>query len=275
MPVEPLSAIGVVLAVLLLIMLILIWMIMHYAGQIWYYLNPCNKLFPKTCPAVPVATGSTSGSTSSFRGQPPTAGNQRYPPAVPAHFQGQPPAGVKRNPVAKQQQQQQGKNKFQNIAIDPSGNSLSGISNISPGAWGNGGITALNTANFGDQYGLGTTSIETNRNPFKYESMPPFYTSASSGKGLNPSVFPPPGPTMNPMTMASNMEAMQQSEFFNNMNGGDPGSEIMSFMAGNGGQSKNGFQAPSGGQKPMPSGGGQSKNNFQEWPTIENGYGLW
>ena len=58
---------------------------------------------------------------------------------------------------------------------------------------------------------------------------------------------------MNPMIMASNLEAMQQSEFFNNMNGGDPGSEIMSFMAGNGGQMPTG-QMPTGqrptGQRP-------------------------
>jgi hypothetical protein len=44
--------------------------------------------------------------------------------------------------------------------VRPSGTAVKNDSQIPPGHWGNGGTTALNTANFGDQYALGEASVK-------------------------------------------------------------------------------------------------------------------
>ena len=125
-------------------------------------------------------------------------------------------------------------------ALNIYGNQQSDNSQQSPANYGNGGRTGISNASFGDQYGLGPPSTVSNNIlfPQDYGIMPQFNTTAgSSNSSLNPTIFPKPG-SNNLFGVVHNLEALQQSDFFKDMNG-DQGeynsgmADILGYAMGN------------------------------------------
>ena len=173
-------------------------------------------IFCFTAATVHYTKPSTTSSTSSF-----------------SDFQGgkhHPQSGGKHHPQS---------SGFQS-AMGAYGNQQTDNSQISPANWGNGGRTAIANASFGDQYGLGPPSTVSNNIlfPQDYGIMPQFNTTAGSpNASLNPTIFPKPG-SHNLFGVVNNLEALQQSDFFKDMNG-DQGeynsgmADILGYAMGN------------------------------------------
>ena len=177
-------------------------------------------IFCFTAATVHYTKPSTTSSTSSF-----------------SDFQ-----GGKRNrnlPLSGIQSNSKRQSQFQS-AMGAYGNQQTDNSQISPANWGNGGRTAIANASFGDQYGLGPPSTVSNNIlfPQDYGIMPQFNTTAGSpNASLNPTIFPKPG-SHNLFGVVNNLEALQQSDFFKDMNG-DQGeynsgmADILGYAMGN------------------------------------------
>ena len=81
--------------------------------------------------------------------------------------------------------------------VRPSGNAVKNDSQIPPAHWGNGGTTALNTANFGDQYGHGEASTNAIQSPVTHVEPPLIQPTSYKPTGLSVPIEPDHEPNLN------------------------------------------------------------------------------